>query len=178
MQDTLDPTSVQTRTRILDWLACQAQAMQDLLQEVVDIDSGSRDEAGIAAVAGAKVGALLDTQPGVQHACEAETSFWLHLDAAQVRQDEVANALCPDPDGQTVGAPLHRFWSFTERAPVTGVIGDPRAATAEKGEALLTVVAEALAAAMRDARLWRTPDPVWTPGRAAGPWDGPSDGGG
>ncbi|MFE8646563.1 M20 family metallopeptidase [Sphingomonas sp. NCPPB 2930] len=52
MQDTLDPTAVHMRTLILEWLAGQAQAMQDLLQEVVDIDSGSRDEAGIAAVAG------------------------------------------------------------------------------------------------------------------------------
>ena len=124
-------------------------------------------------VAGDKVGAILDTQPGVQHACEAETSFWLHLDAAQVRQDQISHALSPNPGGDTVGAPLHRFWSFTERAPVTGVIGDPRAATAEKGEKLLAVVATALAGAMRDARLWRTPDPVWTPGRVDGPHDGP-----
>jgi creatinine amidohydrolase len=125
-------------------------------------------------VAGAKVGELLDTQPGVQHACEAETSFWLHLDAAQVRQEEIANAICPDPGGQTVGAPLHRFWSFTERAPVTGVIGDPRAATAEKGGKLLAVVAEALAGAMRDARLWQAPDAVWAPGRVWGRHDGPA----
>ncbi|MCS4509609.1 M20 family metallopeptidase [Xylophilus ampelinus] len=52
MHDTLDPTRALTRAHILDWLAGQAQAMQDLLQEVVDIDSGSRDESGIAAVAG------------------------------------------------------------------------------------------------------------------------------
>jgi creatinine amidohydrolase len=122
-------------------------------------------------VAGDKVGALLDTQPGVQHACEAETSFWLHLDAAQVRQGEVANSI--SPGGDTVGAPFSRFWSFAERAPLTGVIGDPRAATAEKGEKLLAVVAEALAAAMRDARLWRAPDAVWAPGRAWGRHDGP-----
>ncbi|MBO1079822.1 creatininase family protein [Roseomonas haemaphysalidis] len=128
-------------------------------------------------VAGPAVGALLDTQPGVQHACEAETSFWLHLDAAQVRREEIPNAICPDPGGQTVGAPLHRFWSFTERAPVTGVIGDPRAATAEKGEKLLAVVAEALAKAMRDNRLWQAPDAVWAPGRVWGRRDGAVPGG-
>ena len=33
------------------WLAGQGQAMQDLLQKVVNIDSGSRDEAGVTAVA-------------------------------------------------------------------------------------------------------------------------------
>lgn len=51
MQDTLEESRSQLRTRILDWLAGQAQAMQDLLQKVVDIDSGSRNEAGVTAVA-------------------------------------------------------------------------------------------------------------------------------
>lgn len=43
--------AVRSCARILDWLAGQAQAMQDLLQKVVDIDSGSRNEAGVTAVA-------------------------------------------------------------------------------------------------------------------------------
>ncbi|RRH88614.1 M20 family peptidase [Variovorax beijingensis] len=51
MQDTLEESRSQLRTRILDWLAGQAQAMQELLQKVVDIDSGSRNEAGVTAVA-------------------------------------------------------------------------------------------------------------------------------
>lgn len=51
MQDTLQESRSQVRTRILDWLAGQAQAMQELLQKVVDIDSGSRNEAGVTAVA-------------------------------------------------------------------------------------------------------------------------------
>lgn len=38
------PTS---ETRILEWLAAQHQAMLDLLREVVDIDSGSYDKAGV-----------------------------------------------------------------------------------------------------------------------------------
>ena len=61
-----------------------------------------------------------------------------------------------------------RFWSFSERAPVTGVRGDPRPATAEKGERFLDLQAEALAAAMRDKPMWRKPDPVWSPGRGQG----------
>ncbi|QNP57913.1 M20 family metallopeptidase [Paenacidovorax monticola] len=51
MQDTLEESRAQQRARLLDWLAGQQQAMQDLLQKVVDIDSGSRDEAGVMAVA-------------------------------------------------------------------------------------------------------------------------------
>ena len=41
----------QARERILAWLAGQAGAMQELLQTVVNIDSGSRNEAGVTAVA-------------------------------------------------------------------------------------------------------------------------------
>ena len=51
MQDTLAQTGAPVRQRILDWLAGQSQAMQDLLQTIVNIDSGSRNEAGVTAVA-------------------------------------------------------------------------------------------------------------------------------
>jgi creatinine amidohydrolase len=112
-------------------------------------------------VAGEKLGALLDTQPGVMHACEAETSFWLHLDPGQVRQEAVANALSGPPT--SVPGPFSRFWSFAERAPGTGVMGDPRAATAEKGARLLEVVSDALAEAMGNTGLWQAPAAVWAP---------------
>jgi creatinine amidohydrolase len=65
-----------------------------------------------------------------------------------------------------------RFWSFSERAPITGTIGDPRAGTAEKGERLLDAMAAALAQGMADSVLWRTPDPVWTARRGLGPTAG------
>lgn len=51
MQDTLEASAPQARALVLDWLASQQQAMQELLQKVVNIDSGSRDEAGVTAVA-------------------------------------------------------------------------------------------------------------------------------
>ncbi|MBY0335409.1 MAG: creatininase family protein [Acetobacteraceae bacterium] len=116
-------------------------------------------------VAPQAIGATLTTQAGVMHACEAETSLWLALDAAQVRADKLeeafgANAPPAAPPG------FGRFYSFEERAGRTGVRGDPRAATVEKGQAILAAVAEGLARAMRDPVLWTKPDDVWTPGRA------------
>ncbi|MGG5818171.1 creatininase family protein [Falsiroseomonas sp. HW251] len=112
--------------------------------------------------------ANLATQPGIQHACEGETSLWLHLDPAQVRRDEVARSV--SPAGFSAGdAAVTRFWSFAERAPETGVRGDPRAATAEKGRAMFEAMADGLAAMLRDPAIWRAPDPVWSPGRANGP---------
>jgi creatinine amidohydrolase len=115
-------------------------------------------------LAPAAIGQILTTQPGIQHACEGETSLWLALDAAQVRQDKLAETISNPPPNPPAG--FARFWSFEERAPRTGVRGDPRAATAAKGEAILAAVVPPLAAAMRDPALWSTPDPVWDAGRA------------
>lgn len=115
--------------------------------------------------------AALTAQPGMQHACEAETSLWLHLDPAQVRQAEIASSV--SPGGFAAGdAAATRFWSFAERAPVTGVRGDPRAATAEKGRALFESMAAGLARMLRDPAIWQAPDQVWTPGRAQRDRDG------
>jgi creatinine amidohydrolase len=112
--------------------------------------------------------AALTTQTGLQHACEGETALWLHLDPGQVRQDQVAHSV--SPGGFAAGdQAATRFWSFAERAPVTGVRGDPRAATAETGRVIFEAMAEGLAALLRDPEIWRTPDAVWAPGRANGP---------
>ena len=46
--------------QVLDWLARQQQAMQDLLQKVVNIESGSRNEAGVTAVAQAQAATPFD----------------------------------------------------------------------------------------------------------------------
>jgi creatinine amidohydrolase len=119
------------------------------------------------ALAAPAIAALLTTQPGMQHACEAETSLWLHLDPGQVRQDRIAGSYAAaQPPG--AGA-VTRFRSFAERAPGTGVRGDARAATAEKGAAMFEAMAQALAEAVRDTATWSPPDDVWRRGRAQGP---------
>jgi len=117
-------------------------------------------------VAPQAIAAALTTQPGVQHACEAETSLWLALDASQVRQERIGESLSNPVPNPPAG--FTRFWSFEERAPRTGVRGDPRAATAAKGEAIIAAVVEGLVRAMRDPALWSAPDPVWQAGRGGG----------
>jgi creatinine amidohydrolase len=85
-----------------------------------------------------------------------------------VRTDRFEEAVRQAPPA-ILGRPgFSRFWSFAERAPVTGVRGDPRPATASKGEAMLEAMAAALAEALADKQLWRTPDPVWSAGRGQG----------
>lgn len=119
----------------------------------------------------AEIAATLTAQPGVQHACEGETSLWLALDPNQVRRERIGETV--SEAAVSVAAPpsgASRFWSFAERAGETGVRGDPRAATAEKGERIVTAVTAGLARMMRDPLLWRAPDPVWSAGRAERPF--------
>jgi len=123
-------------------------------------------------IAEAALGAVLETQSGMQHACEAETSAWLAIDPDQVRVEMLAAAFSNVPPVGNEPAGAFRFWSFAERAPATGVRGDPRAATAAKGEAILEAMAEAVARLGRDPTLWRRPDPVWTRSRPGLDLDG------
>jgi creatinine amidohydrolase len=123
-------------------------------------------------MAAAAVGAILERQTNIQHACEGETAMMMALAPDLVRREHIeaaaAGAMAP---GEIVGVSsadgvgIQRFRSFAERAPGTGVRGDPRAASPEKGEALLQTAAANLAAAMAKPALWSAPDPVWRAGR-------------
>jgi len=123
-------------------------------------------------VAAEAVAGILEKQKGPAHACEAETSVMLAMTPDTVRTDKLEEAVQQAPAAITGRPGYSRFWSFSERAPITGTIGDPRAGTAEKGERLLDAMAAALAEGMADRTLWRTPDPVWTAGRGLGPTAG------
>jgi creatinine amidohydrolase len=118
-------------------------------------------------IAASAVAQILTAQSGVQHACEAETSLLLHLAPHLVRADRIAESV--SEGGIAAGEVFARALSFAERAPRTGVRGDPRAATAEKGAAILEALASGVARAVEDASLWRQPDPVWRAGRGLDP---------
>ena len=108
---------------------------------------------------------IMETAPTAQHACEGETSVMLAMVPDLVRTDRLDDAVQQAPPALKGRRGTSRFYSFSERAPVTGTIGDPRAGTREKGERLLDTMAEAVAAAIRERDLWRKPDDVWAPGR-------------
>ncbi len=119
--------------------------------------------------AAARIAAMMDSAKSVQHACEAETSVMLAMTPETVRPENFEEAVRQAPPARPGRDGFSRFWAFSERAPATGVKGDPRTATAAKGEQMLDAMAEALAAAMSDAALWHVPEPVWAPGRGLGP---------
>jgi len=123
-----------------------------------------------------RIAEIAETTETPAHACEGETSVMMAIAPDLVRADRFEDAVRQRPDPVPAYEGFSRFWSFSERAPVTGVRGDPRSATAQKGERFLDVQAEALAAAMRDRPMWRKPDPVWSEGRGQGNTAGHAEG--
>jgi creatinine amidohydrolase len=119
--------------------------------------------------AAAAVAALMESASAVQHACEAETSVMLAMTPDTVKTDKFEEAVRQAPPAIPGRPGFSRFYAFSERAPATGVKGDPRPATAEKGEKMLDALAAAVADAFTDTNLWRTPDAVWSPARGQGP---------
>ena len=93
--------------------------------------------------AAAQINDLLETQSGLQHAGEAETSMIWAISPQMVRTDALVDG--PNFDLQTVLQPrLRRFEPFAELTP-NGVSGQAKKATAAKGDALLAASATVLA---------------------------------
>lgn len=130
--------------------------------EAVAVVGGEcQNEFGIAVAAGTywhlagdAFAPILQRQSNVLHACEAETSMVMALLPEAVRMERLAEAHGPHstrPEGQP--AAMIRRRSFKEVSP-SGVIGDARAASAEKGEMLLDAAAERIAEELANPRLW------------------------
>jgi creatinine amidohydrolase len=108
-----------------------------------------------AAVAIAKI---LETQGGLQHACEAETSMMLAVRPELVAMDRVGMAKANSTPDVTdvVGGGVYRWRTIGARSS-SGVIGNPEAATAEKGERLFEAISASLAEKLCNAELWQLP---------------------
>ena len=98
---------------------------------------------------------FLDRQKMVMHACEVETSMMMSMAPGTVKAERIADAHGPVfDDPRAVLAPAWQsFRSFKEISP-SGVIGDARTATREKGEKIIAACAAGLAAKLTDAGLW------------------------
>jgi creatinine amidohydrolase len=98
------------------------------------------------------IGPLLEDQDGVHHACEVETSMMMVVAPDTVRRDKLAEAHGPahwTPQPPSVG----RFRSFRE-VTASGVIGDARRASPQKGEKLIAACRDSLVAVLRDPSTW------------------------
>ena len=98
------------------------------------------------------IATVLEDQERVRHACEGETSLMMALAPDLVRADKLAEAVGPSHSTpRPLGVARYRpYRSFTE----TGVVGDARKATQEKGQRLAIVCRDALVAVLRDGEAW------------------------
>lgn len=103
-------------------------------------------------------GKILERQANVRHACEAETSMVLALAPDLVDTSRLADAVGPTAKeiGEIVGSKAHRWQSFKART-THGAIGDPRTASAAKGEKLLAAAAESVAKLVANEEFWTLP---------------------
>jgi creatinine amidohydrolase len=104
------------------------------------------------------IAAILQTQAGIGHACEAETSMMMAVRPELVAEDRIRLAKANStPDvADIVGDGIYR-WRTIGAMSSSGVVGNPEAASAEKGERLFEAVAETLAGKLCNAELWQLP---------------------
>lgn len=110
-------------------------------------------------LADAAFGRILERQKTVRHACEAETSMMLAIAPELVEMARATEAVGPTGRelAEVVGSKaVHRWRSFKSRTH-HGAIGDPRTASAEKGERLLVAAAEAVAKVVTNNEFWALP---------------------
>lgn len=98
------------------------------------------------------IAGVLEDQDRVRHACEGETSLMMAVAPDLVRAGKLPEAVGP-PRQTPLPLNVVRFRSYADLTP-SGVVGDARRATAEKGRRLLEVCRDTLAGAIRDPDTW------------------------
>jgi creatinine amidohydrolase len=101
---------------------------------------------------------ILETQSALLHACEAETSMMLAVRPELVAMDRAGLAKAnTTPDvADVVGGGVYRWRTIGARSS-SGVIGNPEAATAEKGERLFEAISASLVKKLCNRELWELP---------------------
>lgn len=134
-------------------------AMQQVIDELSPQSAATLVGVTYPSEAAAAFGEILEDQPNVMHACEAETAMMLAC-AGELVDDTGLDALA-DGDGGggflKAGRAAYRWRPFTHLTG-NGVAGAPARASAEKGERLLDAAAEALAALICDPETWAAPE--------------------
>lgn len=104
------------------------------------------------------INAILETQAVLSHACEAETSMMMALRPQLVAKDRIPLAKSNRTPGveEFVGGGVYRWRSIGSRS-ASGVIGNPEAATEEKGHRLLAAISDTLATKLTQPELWSLP---------------------
>jgi creatinine amidohydrolase len=104
------------------------------------------------------IAAILETQTGLLHACEAETAMMMAVRPELVAEDRIAMAkvnYTPEVE-DVVGGGVYRWRAIGSRS-ASGVIGNPDAASPQKGKRLFDDIAQTLAGKLGNPELWTLP---------------------
>jgi creatinine amidohydrolase len=110
-------------------------------------------------IAAKSIGEILEHQPQLLHACEAETSILQALSPELVKplDKSMRGALVPGMSAiEGVNPGVFRWQHLKTRSSI-GVLGEAWSATPEKGERLLAAISRDVADALSDQRLWDAP---------------------
>lgn len=97
---------------------------------------------------------ILDDQPGIMHAGEAETSMMLALEPDLVDTSDLTSLNTDRGRGFLYAGEASYRWRPFQHMTGNGVSGLPAKATADKGKRLLDASSDAIAALIMDARTW------------------------
>jgi creatinine amidohydrolase len=110
-------------------------------------------------IAADSIRSILEQQPQLLHACEAETSIMQALAPETVSplDESMRGALVPGMSAiKGVNPGVFRWQHLKTRSPI-GILGEAWAATPEKGQRLLDAISRDVADALADQRLWEAP---------------------
>jgi creatinine amidohydrolase len=128
------------------------------MQQIVDELTSQVDATIVAtsyiAEAGDAIGALLEDQDGVQHACEGETAMMMACEPDLVDTSDLASLASGQRVGFLKAGQASYRWRPFAHATGNGVSGIPEKATAEKGEKILEAASDAIVALITDPETW------------------------
>ncbi|MFK7945083.1 MAG: creatininase family protein [Paracoccaceae bacterium] len=132
-------------------------AMQQICDELSVQTNATLVATTYVAEAGAAIGDLLEDQDGIQHAGEGETAMMMACEPDLVDSSDLTSIATERGVGFLKAGHASYRWRPFAHCTHSGVSGYPAKATAEKGEAILEVSADALARLITDPETWAAP---------------------
>lgn len=149
-------------------------AMQQVLDELAPVVEATLVATTYPMEAGQAFDDLLEDQPSIAHACEAETSMMMACEYDLVDRSDLAGLASATEDGPRflrAGRASYRWRPFAHMTG-NGVAGIPEKSSVEKGEALLEISAQALADLITDPETWAPPRDLRGDGAGGVPFRG------
>ena len=129
-------------------------AMQQIADELASQVPATIVATTYVGEAGEAIGDLLEDQDGIQHACEGETAMMLAVEPDLVDSSDLASLATGRGAGFLKAGHAAYRWRPFAHITGNGVSGIPEKATPEKGERLLEVASDAIAALITDPETW------------------------